>query len=72
MIETPEEIARQAEDAFASEPVRTVDAIHLASALFLRRSFPAFSVVTADERVRANASRFGFALPPKATAGNGP
>jgi hypothetical protein len=39
--------------------VRTLDAVHLASALFLRQSFPDL-VVSTDERIRANAALLGF------------
>jgi predicted nucleic acid-binding protein len=60
ILEISEEIARRAEDGFPSEPVRTLDAIHLASALFLRQSFPDLVIVSADERVRANATLLGF------------
>lgn len=61
IVEISEEIARRAEDGFPSEPVRTLDAIHLASALFLRESFPDLVMLTTDERVRANAALLGFA-----------
>jgi predicted nucleic acid-binding protein len=60
ILEISEEIARRAEEAFPDEPVRTLDAIHLASALFLRQSFPDLVILSADERVRANAALLGF------------
>jgi predicted nucleic acid-binding protein len=60
ILEISEEVARRAEDGFPDEPVRTLDAIHLASALFLRRSFPELVVVSVDERLRANATLLGF------------
>lgn len=60
ILEVTEEVARRAEEAFPSEPVRTLDAIHLASALFLRQSFPDLVVVSADDRVRENAALLGF------------
>lgn len=60
ILEVSEEVARRAEDAFPVEPVRTLDAIHLASAVFLRQSFPDLVVLTADERLRANAALLGF------------
>jgi predicted nucleic acid-binding protein len=60
ILEISEEIAQRAEDGFPNEPVRTLDAIHLASALFLRESFPDLMLLTADERVRANAALLGF------------
>ncbi len=60
ILEITEEVARRAEDGFPDEPVRTLDAIHLASALFLRQSFPDLVVVSVDERLRANAALLGF------------
>jgi predicted nucleic acid-binding protein len=60
ILEISEEVARRAEDGFPSEPLRTLDAIHLASALFLRQSFPDLAILTADDRVRANAALLGF------------
>jgi predicted nucleic acid-binding protein len=60
LLEISEEVARRAGEAFPSEPVRTLDAIHLASALFLRQSFPDLAVLTSDERVRANAALLGL------------
>lgn len=60
VLEVGDDIARRAEEAFPAEPVRTLDAIHLASALFLRQSFPDLRLLTADERVRTNAERLGF------------
>ena len=60
ILEISLEVARRAEDGFPSEPVRTLDAIHLASALFLRESFPDLVMLTADERVGANAALLGF------------
>ncbi len=62
ILEVSEEVARRAEDGFPREPVRTLDAIHLASALFLRQSFPDLIIVTADDRVRANARLLGFEI----------
>jgi len=60
ILEISDEVARRAEEPFPSEPVRTLDAIHLASALLLRQSFPDLMVVSTDERVRANATLLGF------------
>ena len=51
ILEISEEVARRAEDVFPNEPVRTLDAIHLASALFLRQSFPDLVVVSAEKPV---------------------
>lgn len=63
VLEISDEVARRAEAGFPVEPVRTLDAIHLASALLLREALPDLAIVTADERVRANAHALGFATP---------
>jgi predicted nucleic acid-binding protein len=60
VLELSDEVARRAEGGFPIEPVRTLDAIHLASALFLREALPDLAIVTTDERVRANAHALGF------------
>ena len=60
VLEVSDEVARRAESGFPIEPVRTLDAIHLASALFLREALPDLVIVTTDERVRANAHALGF------------
>jgi predicted nucleic acid-binding protein len=67
IVEVTEEIARRAEEAFPSEPVRTLDALHLASALFLRQSFPDLEILSSDERVSANAALLGFTSRPSST-----
>jgi len=63
ILEIRDEVARRAEDAFPAEPVRSLDAIHLASALFLREAFPDLVVLTTDSRLRANADQLGFVSP---------
>jgi len=60
ILELSSDVARCAEEPFPHEPVRTLDAIHLASALFLRQSFPDLVVMTVDERVRTNAAQLGL------------
>jgi predicted nucleic acid-binding protein len=60
VLEVSDEVARRAEASFPVEPVRTLDAIHLASALFLREALPDLAIVTTDERVRANVRALGF------------
>jgi predicted nucleic acid-binding protein len=60
ILEISADVARRAEDTFPAEPVRTLDAIHLASALFLRQSFPDLVILTTDERIRTNATLLGL------------
>lgn len=50
--------------AFPIEPIRTLDAIHLATALELRAAEPRLKIVTLDRRIRANAERLGLSALP--------
>jgi hypothetical protein len=47
---------------FPSEPIRTLDAVHLATAELLGESPALTVVVTRDIRVRDNAQALGFAV----------
>lgn len=49
---------------FPIEPVRTLDALHLASALVARSAAPGLRVLSLDQRVRENAERLGLATLP--------
>lgn len=68
VLEISAEVARRAEEGFPREPVRTLDAVHLASALVLRRAFPDLAVATADERVRVNSQQLGLTLATEANS----
>ena len=47
---------------FPVEPVRTLDAVHLATAEFLGEPPPLVVVVTRDARVRDNARALGYSV----------
>jgi predicted nucleic acid-binding protein len=47
---------------FPVEPIRTLDAIHLATAELLDELPQLVTIVTRDERVRANARALGYAI----------
>ncbi len=64
VLELTPEIARRAEERFPAEPLRTLDALHLASALFLNEFTPSLAVLSTDERIRNNAAQLGFAVLP--------
>ena len=53
----------------SGEPLRTLDALHLASALSARSSAPGLVFLTLDERLRKNAKLLGFGLLPAARRG---
>ena len=48
---------------FPVEPIRTLDAIHLASALLAASAAEDFAVLTLDERIRNNAIELGLEAP---------
>jgi predicted nucleic acid-binding protein len=58
------EILVRAGQPFPAEPIRTLDAVHLAVALRARASVPDLIVLSLDNRVRAAASALGFPLAP--------
>ena len=64
VLEVSRDVAERAEGTFPVEPVRTLDAIHLASALVLRQALPDLQLLSSDDRVRANGRRLGFEVVP--------
>lgn len=57
-------VTDRAEDRFPIEPVRTLDALHLASALTLRHALADLRILSTDQRVRENGVRLGFEVLP--------
>jgi hypothetical protein len=53
-----------ARQGFPVEPVRTLDALHLASMLAWDRAVDRLAVASCDDRVRTNAAALGFDLVP--------
>jgi predicted nucleic acid-binding protein len=58
------EIIDRARQRFPDEPVRTLDALHLSSALMAKAVVPDVGVLSLDEAIRTNARRLGFAVFP--------
>ena len=54
---------------FPEEPIRTLDALHLAGALAARREIPEIRLLSLDRRVRENARALGFAVEPATVSG---
>lgn len=65
LLSVESEILGRARLRFPEEPVRTVDAIHLASALVARSAIADMAFLTLDHRVRLNGRRLGFKVLPK-------
>jgi hypothetical protein len=60
-----EEILKRVARPFPAEPVRTLDAIHLATLESLGETPQLVTVVTRDERVARNARALGYAVAPE-------
>ena len=58
------EIVERARRAFPVEPVRTLDAIHLASALAVRSIISSVELLSLDDRIRRVGEQLGFRLQP--------
>ncbi len=50
---------------FPAEPIRTLDALHLAGALAAKREVPELRLLSLDARIRDNARELGFAVEPE-------
>ena len=58
------EIVARARRPFPAEPIRTLDAIHLATAVLARSLVPDLGVLSLDERIRRSAEQMGFRVLP--------
>lgn len=59
------EIVERARRPFPGEPIRTLDAIHLASALVARAIVPGLRLLSLDERIRRAATPLGLRVRPE-------
>jgi predicted nucleic acid-binding protein len=59
------EIVGRARQPFPGEPIRTLDAIHLASALVARSAVAGVELLSLDDRIRQAAKRLGLPLRPQ-------
>jgi hypothetical protein len=62
------DVINRARQPFSREPIRTLDARHLASALVARAAVPDLGVLSLDDAVRADARALGFAVQPERPA----
>ena len=60
------EIVQRARQPFPAEPLRTLDALHLSSALFARAMVPGLRILSLDERIRESSVALGFEVSPAA------
>ena len=65
VFELDSAVADRARRPFHAEPIRTLDAIHLATATIANSLVPEMSVLSLDRRVRVSARQMGFGLLPE-------
>jgi predicted nucleic acid-binding protein len=66
IVELTREVAERAAASFPIEPLRTLDAIHLATMSVMRESVADLTILTTDHRIRANGAQLGFTVLPEA------
>jgi predicted nucleic acid-binding protein len=59
------EIIDRARRPFPIEPIRTLDAIHLSSALAVRAAIPKLELLSLDDRIRRAGRQLGFRVCPE-------
>jgi predicted nucleic acid-binding protein len=64
LLHVAEEIIDRARQPFPGEPIRTLDAIHLASLLVARSSLVGVKLLSLDHRIRNSAGKLGLDLAP--------
>jgi len=64
LLRLHEEILDRARREFPGEPVRTLDALHLASALTARSAVPDVAILSLDSSIRRTSTDLGFAVLP--------
>lgn len=59
------DIVSRARQPFPAEPIRTLDALHLASAITARSAVPDVVLLSLDDRIRRAALAMGFTVHPE-------
>ena len=57
-------VVARARQPFPKEPIRTLDAIHLATAIIARNLVPEIQLLTLDDRLRICGAQLGFEILP--------
>lgn len=65
VLDLAPEILGRARRRFPAEPLRTLDALHLASALAAKVAMPDLALLSLDTRVRASGEALGFDVVPR-------
>lgn len=64
LLRVTDEVVNLARRTFPVEPIRTLDALHLASAEIARNAIPEVALLTLDERIEKNGRSLDFQVVP--------
>jgi predicted nucleic acid-binding protein len=64
LLRLERDVVERARRPFPGEPIRTLDALHLASALVARAALERLDLLSLDQRIRASALQLGFTVLP--------
>lgn len=62
VVSVTDAILARVQRPFPAEPIRTLDAVHLATAEIIAESPQLVTIVTRDDRVRENARAFAYSV----------
>lgn len=62
IMDLASDVMQRAEEDFPVEPVRALEALHLAAALVFHSNLGELTLLTLDERIRTNARMLGLAI----------
>jgi predicted nucleic acid-binding protein len=66
VLKLDREVLERAGRRFPAEPLRTLDALHVASALSVQAAISGLALLSLDRRVRENGAALGFDVFPAA------
>jgi predicted nucleic acid-binding protein len=72
VLEFTPKIVERARQPFPGEPIRSLDALHVAFALQVRQEQPNIAILTLDDRIRRVGASLGFAICPTDATTNPP
>ena len=58
------EVVERSRRSFPCEPIRSLDALHLSTALIVRGLSPEVQILSFDDRIRENATALGLTVVP--------
>lgn len=64
LVDITPEVLAAADRRFPAEPIRSLDALHLGTALLVKPRLPDLAFLTLDDRIAANARLLGFPVLP--------